>query len=191
MLENEGKDKPGLEKEGIEMAIHEPPLRSKQKKRRGLAITLSIIGSIVLLILASVVTVLVVMNHPASITPIATKETPQEGLTAYATNLQQGNYHDAYQHLSMNYKLQLNTNPRTEAAYIAAESAIINPRGGIKTFKIGTLFNVDVGNRDSSKGAKGFLDYTFADGSTVRVSFLLIFEDNHWNILSEYYILQK
>ena len=173
------------------MEILEPPPRSQKKKRTGLWITLGIIGGALILLLAIVKTALVVMNRPAPTTLTATKETPQEGLTVYATNLQQGNYHVAYQYLSMNYKLQLNTNPRTEAAYIAAESAIINPRGGIMTFKIGTLFNVDVGNGDSSNGAKGFLDYNFANGSTVRVSFLLIFEDSHWKILSEYYILQK
>jgi hypothetical protein len=174
------------------MAILESPPRSQKKKRTGLWITLGIIGGALILLLAIVITDLVVTNHPAApTTPTTTKETPQEGLTAYATNLQQGNYHAAYQQLSKNYTLKLNSNPRTEAAYIAAESAIINPRGGIKTFKIGTLFNTDVGNGDASKGAKGFLDYTFVNGSTVRVSFLLIFEDSHWKILSEYYILQK
>ncbi len=169
------------------MAIHEPTSRSEQKKRRGLWITLGIAGGALILILASLITVLVVANHPASTTPTATKETPQEGLTAYASDLQQGNYHEAYKHLSTNYKLQLNTNPKTEATYTATESAVIKPRAGIKTFKIGTVFLVDVGNGDSSKGAKGYLDYTFGDGSTTRVFFLLAFEDNHWKILSETY----
>ena len=172
------------------MAIKEPPSHSQQKKRQSLWIALGSIGGTLILILIVIVTVLVVSsNHLATSAPPATKETPQEGLTAYATDLQQGNYHEAYKHLSTNYKLQLNTNPKTEAAYTATESAIINPRGGIKTFAIGDVFLVDVGNDNgtSVSGAKGYLDYTFADGSTTRVFFLLTLENNHWKILSETY----
>ena len=113
------------------------------------------------------------------------KETPQEALTAYATDLKQANYHNAYTHLSTDYSLKLNTNPKTEAAYTAAESAVINPRGGIKTFVIGDLFMVDVGNGNSVSGAKGYLDYTFVNGSKARVFFLLSLEGSHWKILSE------
>jgi len=172
------------------MAIHEPPTRSQQKKRRGWWIALGLIGGALIIILIGVVSVLVVSNNSATKAPPVTKETPQEALTAYATDLKQGNYRDAYSHLSTDYNLKLNTNPKTEAAYTATESAVIKPRGGIKTFVIGTLFNVDVGNGNSSSGAKGYLDYTFADGSTTRVSFLLILEGSHWKILSETYILQ-
>jgi hypothetical protein len=169
------------------MVTPEPQSSSQQKRRKGLWITLGIIGGALILILIGVATILLVSNHFTTKAPPAIKETPQEGLTAYATDLQQGNYHDAYKHLSTNYKLQLNTNPKTEAAYVSAESNVINTRGGIKTFTIGTLFLVDVGNGDSSKGAKGYLDYSFANGSTTRVSFLLTLEDNHWKILSEIY----
>ena len=170
------------------MAIHEPLPGSQQKQHRGLWIALSIIGGALILILIGIVTVLLVSNNSATKkAPPVKKETPQEALTAYATNLKQGNYHDAYNHLSTDYTLKLNTNPKTEAAYTATESAVINPKGGIKTFVIGTLFNVDVGNGNSSSGAKGYLDYTFADGSTMRVSFLLTLEDSHWKILSETY----
>lgn len=168
------------------MVTHEPQSSSQQKKHRGLWIALGAIGSALILILSVTISVLVVSTHTTTSTPPATKETPQEGLTTYATDVQQGNFHEAYKHLSTNYKLQLNTNPRTEAAYIATESAVISPRGSIKTFTIGTLFLVDVGN-GSNSGAKGYLDYTFADGSTTRVSFLLTLEDNHWRILSETY----
>lgn len=167
------------------MAIHEPPTRPQHKQRRGLWIALGVVGGVLILSLIVVVTFLVVSNKTA-----ITKETPQQGLTAYATELKQGNYHNAYQRLSTNYNLNLNTNPKTEAAYIATESAAINPRGGIKAFTIGTLFLVDVGNGSASSGAKGFLDYTFADGSQVRVVFLLSLEDNQWKILSESYLFR-
>lgn len=170
------------------MVIKEPPSRSQQKTRRSLWIALGASGGTLILILIVIVTVLVVSsNHPATSAPPATNETPQEGLTAYATDLQQGNYHEAYKHLSTNYKLQLNTNPKTVAAYTATESAVIDPRGGIKTFTVGTLFLVDVGNGSTNSGAKGYLDYAFADGSTTRVFFLLTLENNHWKILSETY----
>ncbi len=170
------------------MAIQEPPSRSQHKRRRSLWIALGAMGGTLILILIVTVTVLVVSsNHPATSVPPATQETPQEGLIAYATDLQQGNYHEAYKHLSTNHTLQLNTNPKTEAAYIAIESAEINPRGGIKTFTISTLFLVDVGNGSTTSGAKGSLDYTFADGSTTRVFFLLTLENSHWKILSETY----
>jgi len=146
------------------------------------------LGGTLILILIVIVTVLVVSsNHHAPSVPPATQETPQEGLTAYATDLQQGNYHEAYKHLSTNYALQLNTNPKTETAYTATESAVINPRGGSKTFTIGTLFLVDVGNGSTNSGAKGSLDYTFADGSTTRMFFLLTLENGHRKILSETY----
>ncbi len=139
------------------------------------------------LILSVIVTLLVVWsNHPFPTVPPATQETPQEELTAYAIDLQQGNYHEVYQHISTNYRLQLNTNPKTGAAYTETESAVINPRGGIKTFKIGTLFLVDVGNGSTTSGAKGSLDYTFADGSTSEC-FLLTLENGHRKILSETY----
>lgn len=166
------------------MITHEPLSHSQQKKHRGLWIALGTIGGILILILIGVITFWVISNnHPV------TKETPQEALTAYATDLKQGNYHDAYSHLSTDYTLKLNTNPKTEAAYTASESAAINPRGGIKTFVIGDLFMVDVGNGNgkSVSGAKGFLDYSFADGSKARVFFLLSLEGNHWKILSESY----
>jgi hypothetical protein len=54
---------------------------------------------------------------------------------------------------------------------------------------LGDLFMVDVGNGNgkSVSGAKGFLDYTFADGSKARVFLLLSLEGNHWKILSESY----
>ncbi len=172
------------------MAIHEPLSSSQQKKRRGLWIALSLIGGALILILIGVVTVLVVSNNSATKAPPSTDKTPQEALTAYASDLKLGNYHDAYNHLSTDYKLKLNTNPKTEAAYIAAETAVINPRGGIKTFAIGTLFMVDVGNGNSSSGAKGYLDYTFADGSKARMFFLLSLEGSHWKILSETYQLR-
>ncbi len=167
------------------MAIHEPLPASQQKKRRGLWIALSAIGGTLILILIGVVSILVVSNNSATQAPPATKETHQERLTAYATDLKQGNYHDAYGHLSTDYTLKLNTNPKSEAAYTTFESAVINPRGGIKTFVIGDLFMVDVGNGRSVSGAKGYLDYTFADGSTTRVFFLLSLEGSHWKILSE------
>jgi hypothetical protein len=170
------------------MAIQEPRSRSQHKKRRNLWIALGALGGTLILILVVIVTVLVVSsNHPATSVPPAEKETRQEGLTAYATDLQHGNYHEAYKHLSTNYTLQLNANPKTEAAFTATESAAINPRGGLKTFKISTLFLVDVGDGSTNSGAKGSLDYTFADGSTTRVFFLLTLENNHWKILSENY----
>lgn len=170
------------------MAIQDPPSPSQHKTRRNVWIAVGAIGGTLILILIVIVTVLVVSsNHPAPSIPPVTKETPQEGLTAYATDLQHGNYHEAYKHLSTNYTLQLHTNPKTEAAYTAIESAALNPRGGIKTFTIGTLFMVDVGNGSTNSGAKGSLDYTFADGSTTRVFFLLTLENTHWKILSETY----
>jgi hypothetical protein len=99
------------------MARKEPPTRSQQKKRRSLWIASGALGGTLILILVVIVTVLVVpSNNPAPSAPQAIKETPQEGLTAYAIDQQQGNYHEAYKHLSTNYKLQLNTNPKTEAA---------------------------------------------------------------------------
>jgi hypothetical protein len=172
------------------MATHESSSSSQQKKRRGLWIALGLIGGALILILIGVVTVLVVSNHPATKPPPSTDKTPQEALTTYASDLKQGNYHDAYNHLSTDYKHIFNTNPKTEAAYTAAESAVINPRGGIKTFTSGDLFLVDVGNGNSSSGAKGYLDYTFANGSTTRVFFLLTLEGSHWKILSETYQLR-
>ena len=174
------------------MAIQDPPSRSEPKTRRNVWIAVGAIGGTSVLILIVIVTLLVVSsNHPATSVPPATQETPQEGLTAYATDLQHGNYHEAYQHLSTNYTLQLNTNPKTEAAFTATESAAINPRGGLKTFKISTLFLVDVGDGSTNSGAKGSLDYTFADGSTTRVFFLLTLENNHWKILSENYQVKQ
>ncbi len=168
------------------MVTHEP----QQKKRRGLWIAFGIIGCVLIIILIIVATVLVVSNNPATKkAPPVTKETPQEALTAYATDLKQGNYHDAYSHISFDYSLKLNTNPKSEAAYTASESAMVNPREGIKTFVIGDLFMVDVGNGNgnSVSGAKGYLDYTFVNGSKARVFFLLSLEENHWKILSETY----
>ncbi len=172
------------------MATREPLSDPQRKKRRGLWIALGLIGGALILILIGVVTVLVVSNNSATKAPPGTDKTPQEALTAYASDLKQGNYHDAYSHLSTDYKHIFNTNPKTEAAYTAAESAVINPRGGIKTFTLGSLFMVDVGNGNSSSGAKGYLDYTFADGSTTRVFFLLTLEGSHWKILSETYQLR-
>ena len=166
------------------MATHEPPSDSQQKKRRGLWVALSLIGGALILILIGVVTVLVVSNHTATKAPPGTDKTPQEALTAYATDLKQGNYHDAYNHLSTDYKHIFNTNPTTEEAYTAAESAVINRRGGIKTFTLGNVFMTDVGNGSSSSGAKGYIDYSYADGSQARVFFLLSLEGSHWKILS-------
>ena len=172
------------------MIMHEPLPGSQQKQYRGLWIASSIIGGALILILVGIVTVLLVSNNTATkkTTPV-TKETPQEALTAYATDLKQGNYHDAYSHLSTDYTLKLNTNLKAEAAYTASESAVINPRGGIKSFVIGDLFMVDVGdgNGNSVSGAKGYLDYTFVNGSKTRVFFLLSLEGSHWKILSETY----
>lgn len=171
------------------MVTHELQSSSQQKQHRGLWIVLSLIGVALILILVVVVTVLVVTNSSATKAPPVSKETPHGVLTAYATDLKQGNYHDAYSHLSTDYNLKLNTNPKTEAVYTAAESAVINPRGGIKTFVIGDLFMVDVGNGNgnSVSGAKGYLDYTFVNGSKARVFFLLSLEGSHWKILSETY----
>lgn len=135
------------------MATHEPPSDSQRKKRRGLWVALSLIGGALILILIGVVTVLVVSNHPATQAPSSTDLTPQEALTTYAADLKQGNYQDAYNHLSTDYKHIFNTNPKTEAAYTAAESAVINRRGGIKTYMLGSLFMTDVGNGNSSSGA--------------------------------------
>ncbi len=174
------------------MAIQEPRSRSQHKRHRNVWIAVGALGGTLILILIVTVAVLVVSsNQPAPPVPPATQETPQEGLTAYATDLQHGNYHEAYQHLSTNYTLQLNTNPKTEAAYTATESAEINPKGGLKTFTISTLFLVDVGNGSTTSGAKGSLDYTFADGSTTRVFFLLTLEQGHWKILSETYQVKQ
>ncbi len=88
---------------------------------------MSAIGGTLILILIGVVSILVVSNNSATQAPPATKETPQEALTAYATDLKQGNYHDAYSHLSTDYTLKLNTSPKSEAAYTTFESAVINP----------------------------------------------------------------
>ncbi len=79
------------------MAIQEPPSRSQHKTRRNVWIAVGALGGTLILILIVIATVLVVSStHPATSVPPVTKETPQEGLTVYATDLQQGNYHEAY-----------------------------------------------------------------------------------------------
>ncbi len=129
-----------------------------------------------------------VTTHPSGSAPTSSTDTsPQEALTTYAADLKQGNYHNAYNHLSMDYKNTFNNNPKTEKAYTAAESAVINRRGGIKTYTVGSVIMTDVGYGTGSprSGAKSWIDYSYADGSRERVSFLLILEGSHWKILSE------
>jgi hypothetical protein len=89
------------------MITHEPLSHSQQKKHRGLWIALGTSGGILILLLIDIITFKVISNnHPASRVPPVTKETPQEALTAYATDLKQGSYHDAYSHLSTDYTLK-------------------------------------------------------------------------------------
>ena len=101
-----------MKEEVKRMAMHEPLPGSQQKQHRDLSIALSIIGGALILILIGIVTVLLVSNNSATKkAPPVTKETPQEALTVYATDLKQGNYHDAYSHLSADYTIQIKYKP--------------------------------------------------------------------------------
>ena len=167
------------------MATNEPQSGSSRKNRRGLWVAPSLIGGALVLILLGIVTVLVVANRTGTKAPTSTDTTPQEALTTYAADLKQGNYHHAYTHLSLNYKNIFNNTPKTEAAYTAAESEVINRGGGIKTYTVGIVIMTDVGTGSSRSGAKSYIDYSYADGSHRRVFFLLILEGSHWKILNE------
>ena len=130
----------------------------QQKSRRGLWITLGVIGGVLLLFCIA-----------CSVFVYAARSTPGKTLTTFCNALKSQDYQTAYDQLSTGLKNQF-----TESQFAAAFSN----NGGS-----GNVTNCSVSNTsDNGTTGNGTITYTFANGSTVIDDYRLVDESGEWKI---------
>jgi predicted component of type VI protein secretion system len=137
-------------------AMQPPP---QQRSRRGLWITLGIIGAVVLLLCV------------VGILAYAGRSTPTKTMTTFCNDLTSSNFHDAYRQLSSRVQSQ-----ESEATFTSNAQQAVSAGGGLKSCTVGAV-------NDNGTTGTGVMTWLFnAAPQPLLVDTSLINENGVWKI---------